>query len=173
ELYLSMLEETVRAMQGDEAVAVESPRVEVGIDAYVPSSFIAYEAAKVDMHRRIATASSLESLAELRAELHDRFGHVPEPVDNLVYLGEVRLTLQRMGVRALMVRGHTLTMSGLHLPKGGREQLLTRDRRYVYAPVTGELSFVFKSDNRPAREVVESVLDDILPVWSGEALEAS
>ncbi|MHB8867309.1 MAG: transcription-repair coupling factor [Thermoleophilia bacterium] len=173
ELYLSMLEETVRAMQGDETVAVESPRVEVGIDAYVPSSFIAYEAAKVDMHRRIATASSLESLAELRAELHDRFGHVPEPVDNLVYLGEVRLTLQQMGVRALTVRGHTLTMSGLLLPKGGREQLLTRDRRYVYAPVTGELSFSFKSDDRPARQVVESVLDDILPVWSGEAPEAS
>ncbi|MHB0980436.1 MAG: transcription-repair coupling factor [Thermoleophilia bacterium] len=171
ELYLSMLEETVRTMQGDEAATAEMPRVEVGIDAYVPSSFIAYEAAKVDLHRRIATAPSAEALAELRAELQDRFGSVPEPVDNLVFLGEVRLTLQGLGVRSLVARGHKLSISGLHLPKGGREQLLARDRRYVYSPVTGEFGFGFKSDDRPVREVVESVLDDILPVWSGEASE--
>ena len=169
ELYLSMLEQTVKAMQGEDVTAREAPRVEVGIDAYVPSSFIAYEAAKVDLHRRIATADSVETLRELRAELADRFGSIPEPVDNLVFLGELRVQLQELGARSLAVRGQKLTIAGLSLPKGARELLMNRDRRYVYSPVAGDLTFGFRGDPRPVREVVESVLGDILPIWSGEA----
>ena len=60
-------------------------------------------------------------------------------------------------------------MAGLKLPKGGREALMSHDRRFVYSPVTGELVFSFKSDVRPVRRVVEDVLGAILPVWSGEA----
>jgi len=169
ELYLSMLEQTVKSMQGEDAVAQEAPRVEVGIDAYVPSSFIAYEAAKVDLHRRIATAESVETLRELRAELTDRFGQVPEPVDNLVFLGELRMQLQELGARSLAVRGHKLSIAGLRLPTGSREALIACDRRYVYSPVAGDLSFGFRGDVRSVRRVVEDVLGDILAILSGEA----
>ncbi|MBU2600600.1 MAG: transcription-repair coupling factor [Actinobacteria bacterium] len=173
ELYLSMLQETVDALEGRETRAATAPRIDVGVDAYVPSSYIPYEAAKVDLHRRIAITEGREALAELREELGDRFGDVPEPVDNLIFLGEVRDTLQKLGVFTLSVRRHKLTMTGLSLPPGGRERLLARDRRYVYSPTRGELSLGLRSDARSVREAVEGVLGDILPIWSGAASEAT
>jgi len=173
ELYLSMLQETVDAMEGRETRATTTARIDVGVDAYVPSSYIPYEAAKVDLHRRIATTEGHEALAELREELRDRFGDVPEPVDNLIFLGELRDTLQKLGVLTLSVRRHKLTMTGLTLPQGSRERLLARDRRYVYSPTRGDLSLGLRGDARSVRQAVEDVLGDILPIWSGAASEAT
>jgi transcription-repair coupling factor (superfamily II helicase) len=138
------------------------PRVEIGIDAHVPADFIGYEAARVDLHRRIASAQTRDELIDLRAELEDRFGRVPEPVDNLIFLGEVRTTLQSLGADSLIVRQNRLVLAGLGLPGGSREKLRDVDRRYVYASVQGQLSLGYRGDNRTPREVVTKVLDDIL-----------
>jgi transcription-repair coupling factor (superfamily II helicase) len=169
EMYLSMLEEATRLLQGEDAPPEEKyARVDIGIDAHVPQSFIGYEAARVDLHRRIASAKTLEELADLRAELIDRFGELPEPVDNLIFLGEVRVQVQDLGADSLSVRQDRISMSGLMLPAGSRERLRERDRRYVYAPLQGQLSLGFRGEARSAREVVQAMLDDILPLSTGE-----
>src|SRR5439155_1803255 len=58
ELYLQMLDEAVRAAgpaePGEEET--EPVRLDVNVDAYVPADYIAYEQAKIDVHRRIAGA---------------------------------------------------------------------------------------------------------------------
>jgi len=169
EMYLSMLKEATEALQGKEAGPETIPRVDVGIDAHVPADFIGYEAARVDLHRRIASAPTREELAGLRAELQDRFGAIPAPVDNLIFLGEVRATLQSLGADSLSVRQSRLTITGLMLPPGSRERLRERDRRYVYASVQGQLSLGLRGDERGLRQTVQEVLDDILglPVREG------
>ncbi|MBN1632024.1 MAG: transcription-repair coupling factor, partial [Thermoleophilia bacterium] len=169
EMYLSMLREATAMLQGQELAVEKVPRVEIGIDAHVPASFIGYEAARVDLHRRIASAASLDELVDLRAELTDRFGEIPEAVDNLIFLGEVRATLQGWGADALTVRQGRLTITGLTLPSGSREKLRNRDRRYVYAPVQGQLSLGMRGDERGLRRAVREVLDDILGLFGGEA----
>jgi transcription-repair coupling factor (superfamily II helicase) len=168
EMYVSMLHETVEALQGREPARERVPRVDIGVDAYVPSTFIAYEAAKVDLHRRVAAAHTQEDLETLREELGDRFGTVPEPVENLLFLGSVRVAMEERGAVSLVVRQQRLTIAGLFLPPGGREALRLRDRRYVYAPATGQLAFSFRGDGREVRQVVDQVLGDILSACSQE-----
>jgi transcription-repair coupling factor (superfamily II helicase) len=168
EMYLSMLQEATLELQGREVSLEKLPRVEVGIDAHVPSSFIGYEAARVDLHRRIASASGRNELEELRVELRDRFGSVPEPVENLIFLGEVRVTLQELGANSLSLRHGRLLVTGLELPAGSRERLRILDRRYVYAPVQGQLSLGLRGDDRRPQETVRQVLDDILALPGGE-----
>lgn len=169
DLYMDMLKRTVETMQGREEAPPVVPRVDIGISAYIPADFIGFEAARVDIHRRIVEAESRVGLTELREEIRDRFGRVPEPVDNLIFLGEVRLVLQELGATGLWLRGEKVTISGLKLPSGSRELLRARDRRYVYSPVTGELSRSYRGEDREAREMVEDTLDDILRVRYGEA----
>jgi hypothetical protein len=89
-------------------------------------------------------------------------------VDNLIFLGEVRATLQGWGADALSVRQGRLLISGLVLPSGSRERLRQRDRRYVYAPVQGQLSLGMRGDERGLRRAVREVLDDILALFGGE-----
>ena len=168
EMYLSMLQEAAAELQGQEPKTEQMTRVEVGIDAHVPQSFIGYEAARVDLHRRVASAADGAELAELRQELQDRFGEIPEPVDNLIFLGEVRTTLQALGADSLSVRHNKLEVTGLMLPPGSRELLRERDRRYVYASLQGHLTLGLRGDDRSFRQVVSQVLDDILALSPGE-----
>src|SRR6202035_1025314 len=74
ELYMQMLDEAVAAA-ADGAGADEDwepVRLDVNVDAYVPSDYIPYEQAKIDVHRRIAGARDVADLGLLREELEDR-----------------------------------------------------------------------------------------------------
>jgi transcription-repair coupling factor (superfamily II helicase) len=106
ELYVSMLDEAVRLLSGDSAdEAIEPVRMDLPVDAYVPGDYVPYEAAKIEVHRRVAGAREVAQLIMLREELADRFGPIPEPLDNLIRLQDARIKLGRAGARTVDFRG--------------------------------------------------------------------
>ena len=110
ELYMQMLDEAVAASV-DGAAAEEDwepVRLDVNVDAYVPSGYIPYEQAKIEVHRRIAAAREVADLVLLREELEDRFGDVPEPLLNLIALQQARIKLGQVGARAVTFRAAAL-----------------------------------------------------------------
>jgi transcription-repair coupling factor (superfamily II helicase) len=117
ELYLSMLDDAVAALQGrDGAGAPEAAvRLDVDVDAYLPSEYIPFEAAKIDVHRRIAGSSEPGELRALREELRDRFGPLPQPAENLIELQRARIELGRAGARTVEVRGGRLSVTPVEL----------------------------------------------------------
>jgi transcription-repair coupling factor (superfamily II helicase) len=81
----------------------------------VPASYIPYEIAKIDVHRRIAAAREPADLEALREELEDRFGPVPDAVDSLLKLQEARVKLGRAGARTAELRGDRLVIAPVEL----------------------------------------------------------
>ena len=114
ELYVAMLEEAVEAVRsGGEADGPEEQlRLDLSVDAYLPTEYVPFEAAKIDVHRRIAGAREPGELRALRDELRDRFGPLPEPVASLLELGRLRIELTRAGVRVAEVRGGRFGLAG-------------------------------------------------------------
>ena len=76
-------------------------RIDVPVDAYVPGDYVPYEAAKIEIHRRVAGAREIADLIVLREELEDRFGPVPDPLENLIKLQDARIKLGRAGATAV------------------------------------------------------------------------
>ena len=72
-------------------------RVDADVSAFVPSAYVPYEAAKIDVHRRIAAARAPGELRALRDELRDRFGPPPEPVEALLAVQRARIELDPRG----------------------------------------------------------------------------
>ncbi|MBA2631006.1 MAG: transcription-repair coupling factor, partial [Thermoleophilaceae bacterium] len=106
ELYMGMLDEAVKLLSGDSAEeAAEPVRMDLPVDAFVPGDYIAYEAAKIDVHRRIAGAREIADLIVLREELADRFGPIPDPLENLIKLQDARIKLGRAGARSVDFAG--------------------------------------------------------------------
>ncbi|MDA0173936.1 transcription-repair coupling factor [Solirubrobacter taibaiensis] len=117
ELYMQMLDEAVRAMD-PEAEGEDLPepvRLDINVDAYVPADYIPYEQAKVDVHRRIAGARENSELMELRIELEDRFGEIPDPLDNLITLQQARIKLGRAGATAVSFKQGRLAVTPIEL----------------------------------------------------------
>nr|MBA3421169.1 transcription-repair coupling factor [Thermoleophilaceae bacterium] len=124
ELYVSMLDEAVAALSGTAADEAPEPvRLDVPVDAFVPGDYVPYEAAKIDIHRRVAGAREIADLILLREELEDRFGPVPEPLDNLIKLQDARIKLGRAGASAVTFRAGRLAVSPIELGSAGARTL--------------------------------------------------
>jgi transcription-repair coupling factor (superfamily II helicase) len=117
ELYVSLLDDAVEELRADDGAerAEAGVRLDVDVDAYLPAEYIPFEAAKIDVHRRVAGARETGALRALRDELRDRFGPVPEPVENLLELQRARIELGALGARTVEFRGGRLSATPLEL----------------------------------------------------------
>ena len=127
ELYVGMLDEAVAALAGDSAdEAAEPVRVDLPVDAYVPGDYVPYEAAKIEVHRRVAGAKEIADLILLREELEDRFGPVPPPLDALIRMQDARIKLGRAGARTVDFAGGKLSVAPIELDS--RRVTILRER---------------------------------------------
>jgi transcription-repair coupling factor (superfamily II helicase) len=102
EMYTTMLEEAVRKMKGEEDKPAHANTViNLGISVRIDSDYIPEENQRLRMYKRIAGAQTQADLADVRAELQDRYGTPPETVLNLLAAGEIRLHCEQLGISQL------------------------------------------------------------------------
>jgi transcription-repair coupling factor (superfamily II helicase) len=158
ELYVDLLGEAVAELSGQRRPVARPVRVDARVDAYVPPAYIASEALKIDLHRRIALAESEDELRELRAATEDRYGPLPEPVENLFAIQEAKLKLALLGAEYLVFRGGRATVGPLLLGSGELRALRGRVDTAVYTTARREVSLRDEAFNGALR-LVDAMLD--------------
>ena len=140
ELYVEMLDEAVAELSGQTRVAARPVRVDARVDAFVPARYISSEALKIDLHRRLALVESDDELRELQAATEDRYGPLPEPVENLFAIQEAKLALARIGADYLVYRGGRATVGPVQLGSGELRALRAVADTAVYSTSRREVS---------------------------------
>ncbi len=85
DLYCKLLNEAVLALRGERTEDEDFETVvECDMDAYIPSSYIKNESQKLDVYKRISVIENEEEYMDMQDELIDRFGEIPQPVNNLL-----------------------------------------------------------------------------------------
>jgi transcription-repair coupling factor (superfamily II helicase) len=157
ELYVEMLHEAVAELSGQRRLAAKPVRIDVRVDAYVPAAYIAAEALKIDLHRRIALTETEDELHELRVATEDRYGPMPEPVANLFAIQEVKLKLARLGADYLVFRGGRASVGPVVLGSGELRELRAQVETAVYS--TGNREVTLRGDEfAGALELVDAML---------------
>ncbi|HMJ02563.1 MAG TPA: transcription-repair coupling factor, partial [Conexibacter sp.] len=169
ELYMQMLDEAVAEMSGDGAggwdeVEWEPVRLDVNVDAYVPADYVPYEQAKIDVHRRIAGSREVAELRELRAELEDRFGPLPEPLHNLLLLQQARIKLGEAGARAVSFRGGRLAVTPIELDSRRAKRMREEIPEVLYESGKSQLSMRVPDDPAARFPAVVRAADVLLAV---------
>ncbi len=159
ELYMQMLDEAVREADArDGSGEMETPepvRLDVNVDAYVPSDYIPYEQAKIEVHRRIASAVEVAEVERLRAELEDRFGTMPEPLSNLLDLQRARIKFGQAGARTVSFRGERLAVAPIELDSVRARRLREQLPEALYESGRSQVSVrVPREDSRRFATVV-------------------
>src|SRR5579862_503728 len=140
ELYVEMLHETVAELTGQRRLAARPVRVDARVDAYVPASYIASEALKIDLHRRLALVEDEDELRELEVATADRYGPLPEPVENLFRIQEAKLKLARLGADYLVFRGGRAAVGSVVLGSGELRELRRTIDTAVYTTAKREVT---------------------------------
>jgi transcription-repair coupling factor (superfamily II helicase) len=159
ELYVELLNEAVAELQGQRRIAVRPVRVDARIDAYVPQQYVSSEALRIDIHRRLALAETEDELRELQAALEDRYGPLPEPVDNLFAIQEAKIKVARLGADYFVFRGGKATVGKLVLGSGELRELRTRIHTAVYTVGSREVTLRSEDPFPEALRLVDAILE--------------
>ncbi len=98
DLYTKMLERTIAEIRGDEIADEINVSINLGLDVSIPKEYIVEAGQRLRTYKRIASAASDDVLAQIHAEIRDRYGRIPDSVENLFEFGKLRSRAEMMGI---------------------------------------------------------------------------
>ncbi len=115
DLYSQMLAEEIQSRKlqmGGEALPPQqvNTQLDLGVDAYLPPDYIYDSIQKIEIYKKVATASSLEDVSDLFEELIDRFGEPPKAVLNLLAVARIKVHGRRYGIESIIRRGDEISL---------------------------------------------------------------
>jgi transcription-repair coupling factor (superfamily II helicase) len=123
DLYIRMVGEAVASFRGDTEPEAPEVTIELPVDAHIPHDYIAHERLRLEAYRKIAAADSVDAIAGVRAELVDRYGAVPEVVENLFAVADFRNAVRRAGLTDVTAQGKFVRFAPVELPESAQLRL--------------------------------------------------
>ncbi|MEW5744490.1 MAG: transcription-repair coupling factor [Nitrospirota bacterium] len=96
DLYMEMLEKAVAELKGEKIREELEPQMRLRLSAFIPEEYITDITLRLSVYKRISAAAAPEMLGEIRDELLDRFGRLPEEVENLIAVMRMKLLAKRL-----------------------------------------------------------------------------
>jgi transcription-repair coupling factor (superfamily II helicase) len=101
DLYVQMLKDAVAKKQGKQLRVVSDAEIELNLEAYLPSSYIADPRQKIEIYKRIRQLQNQDQFDEIQADLLDRFGDYPQPAANLLEIGKLKMLADQAQVKSI------------------------------------------------------------------------
>ena len=109
DLYMKILEETVKEKKGEKTPEKIECRVDIKVNAYIPENYIVNHDIRMDMYKRIADIKTEEDMNDLTDELTDRFSDIPNPVYNLLTAALIKAMAESVGISEINDAGGKIT----------------------------------------------------------------
>ncbi len=98
DLYCKLIEDTVKELRGQKVEAHKESEVDFKIKGFIPKYYISDLNQRLEFYRRLYLANDLETAESLEEELVDRFGTMPDPVEKLTKLLEIKILCQKLDI---------------------------------------------------------------------------
>ncbi len=105
DLYIRLVGEAVAEYRGDAAEPEPEMRIELPIDAHLPTDYVESERLRLEMYKRLAEVRSEADVKAIEAELHDRYGAPTQPTLNLLEVARFRLLAREAGITEVVSQG--------------------------------------------------------------------
>ena len=105
DMYCRLMREAVAEIRGQRSEYKSDTSVEININAYIPSEFIADEGQRIEIYKKIAAVEDLAGAKQIREEIADRYGHVLKPVENLILISLIKSFASKAGIVSVTRNG--------------------------------------------------------------------
>ena len=165
DLYVRMVGEAVAEFRAGDGPAVEPPpvRIELPVDARIPQDYIAEERLRLQVYKQIAAITNDEQAASVHTELLDRYGNLPDQVDRLLHVAQLRQVAVRVGVQEIQLTGQNIRFSPVDLPDSRRLKL---ERLYPGTLVKPATSLIIVPAPKTSRVGGQLVRDNDVIEWT-------
>lgn len=151
DMYIRMLEETVRELRGEEVAPEIHTALNLGLDLRIPAKYITDENQRLRAYKRIAQATGHEELIKVEQELADRYGPVPEDIRHLLKYSRLKTAAEKIGIEAVDRRSTVLNVKFHEQTRVDAQKLMalvSRTRNAQFTPA-GVLRFPIEGVSGP------------------------
>ena len=111
QMYCELLAEAVRKLKNEPSEPIPTALVDLGFATYIPKNYIPISRHRMDIYRKIAVARSDDDLDQIKSELTDVYGPMPEEVGLLLELAELRIKATKHGIKSIVASEPNLVFS--------------------------------------------------------------
>ena len=161
DLYTKMLERTIQELKGEVVEDETSVSINLGADVSIPQDYISETSQRLRTYKRISSADNEDVLRRIYEEIQDRYGKMPESVENLFEYARLRKTAEEMHIISVDKTKDGFAVKLSENAKIAPEKLmefLSSNKDSVFSP-SGILKVVIKEENlvETARKILETL----------------
>jgi transcription-repair coupling factor (superfamily II helicase) len=175
DLYMRMVADAVDEFKSgyfeDKPKKIEC-KIELPLIANLPVEYVNSERLRLDIYRRLAEAQDIESISEIKAELLDRFGAIPQATEELMKVANLRLFARSLGITDISISGKHLRLSPVNLAESNQVKLhriypgsiykQASQTLLVTRPLTANWLDMAKVGNTSTLEWVDEVIKNLI-----------
>lgn len=108
DMYMRLLEEEIDIIESPDKEKPPEVFLELEYTGFIPDSYISDPEAKFEMYKKIASVDREGELEGLRGELENRFGTIPDDVESLLYIAEIKAIAKRLWIEKISERNNKI-----------------------------------------------------------------
>jgi transcription-repair coupling factor (superfamily II helicase) len=167
DLYIRLVGEAVAEFRGQETEPEPEVRIELPVDAHLPTDYIESERLRLEMYKRLAEVRGEADVKAVEAELHDRYGTPPPEVLNLIEVARFRLVARTVGLTEIVGQGRFIRFGPAHLPES---RVLRLQRLYPRSVVKDAAASVLVPRPTSSTDAGQPLKDTALLRWATEVV---
>ena len=152
DMFLKLMEESIAELKGEPLNQDLEPEINLPISAFLAESYVVDIDQRLTLYRRLARVTDLKQISNLKAELEDRYGKLPDEGVNLLLKIMLKVLSIKAGIKRLDLIGQQLTLSFSEAhqkhPFGIVEVVMENRNRYQFTP-----DHLFKAVLKPGNSV--------------------
>ncbi len=169
DLYVRLVGEAVADFRGEGETAPVEIKIELPVDAHLPHDYVPGERLRLEAYKKLAAVADEAQLADIIAELIDRYGALPQPVLNLVEVARLRIVARQAGVTEISAQGPHVRFAPVELRES---QQLRLQRLYPGSVVKTAVGSILVPRPMTARIGGQPLRDQAVLSWAGEVIRA-
>ena len=102
--YCNLLDEVVKEIQGEKVVQEIDVQIDLDVTSYIPDEYISDSSQKIEIYQDIALCKNEEDIQNIVDEMIDRFGNMPEQIENLLDIARIKNLCKKIGINKVQGR---------------------------------------------------------------------
>jgi len=98
DMYCKILDEVIKEMKGIQVQEEIDVQIDINVSSYIPDDFIDNSSQKIEIYQNIALCKSEEDIQNVVDEIIDRYGRVPEEIENLLEITRIKNLCKQVGI---------------------------------------------------------------------------
>ena len=167
DLYCQLMAEAVEELKAKQAGEIRrkpakiAPTIYLPLSAYVPEEYVSNLNTRLNLYHRLATIEHIEEIENMAKEIRDRFGVLPQPVKNLLYMLKIKVMSTKADVDSISIDSKQIIIK---LKREKKIEKLELDKKYNKSIKIGatQIRLDIKYLGNNWRVVLEKILQDMI-----------